>query len=57
MEISQQIVRQVRQENITFLTEEAAFSASFQAQTRLIVAELLYFSTASGIIGGHKQPF
>lgn len=57
MEISQQVVSQVCQEDITLLSKEAAFSASFQVQTGFVISKLLDFGTASSVITGHQKPF
>lgn len=57
MEISQQVVSQICQEDVTLLTKEAAFSASFQAQTGFVISKLLDFSTAPSVITGHQKPF
>lgn len=57
MEISQQVMGQVRQEDVTLLTKEAAFTASFQAQTGFVIPKLFDFSTTSSVITGHQKPF
>ena len=50
VEIGQQIVGQIREQNVALLAEKTVLSPGFQAQTALIVAKLLDFCAAAVIV-------
>lgn len=55
MEISQQIVSQIRQQNVTFLSQEALFSPGSQIEATLVIAELFDFSAAALVVIDYKS--
>ena len=62
MEVGEQIVGQIGEQHVAFLTQEAVFSPGRKAQAALVVAELLDFGGAACIIsvqiecfGGKRQ--
>ena len=56
MEVCQQIMSQIGQQDVTFLSQEEAFSAGREVETALVIAELFDFSRAALVIIGQKQP-
>ena len=50
IKIGEQIVSQVGQKDVTFLTQETVLAPGFHTQTALVISELLDFCAAAIII-------